>query len=75
MATPTATPNKAVRRLESIANAAEHVDVSTKTIRRYIAAGLITGYRAGPRLIRVDLDELEAMLRPIPAVGGERRAG
>lgn len=67
---PTATPNKAVRRLESIPNAAEYVDVTPKTMRRWIASGRITGYRAGPRLIRVDLNELDAMLRPIPTVGG-----
>ncbi len=74
---PTATPNKAVRRiesrprLESITNAAEYLGVSTKTIRRWIADGRLTGYRAGPKLIRVDLNELDAMLRRIPA-GGER---
>jgi len=74
---PTATPNKAVRRiesrhrLESITNAAEYLGVSTKTIRRWIADGLISGYRAGPKLIRVDLTELDAMLRPIPTAGGD----
>ncbi len=73
---PTATPNKAVRRiesrhrLESIANAAEYFGVSTKTIRRWIASGLLTGYRAGPKLIRVDLNELDAMLHAIPTAGG-----
>jgi len=72
--TSVATANKVIRRLESIANAAEHADVSTKTIRRWIAARLVTGYRAGPRLIRVDLDELETMLRPIPTAGGGQRA-
>lgn len=71
MATASATPNKAVRRLESIPHAAEYLGVSSKTIRRYIAAGRVTGYRAGPRLIRVDLNELDAMLRPIPT-GGQR---
>ncbi|MDQ1305876.1 MAG: hypothetical protein QG671_1708, partial [Actinomycetota bacterium] len=35
------------------------------TIRRWISNGRITGYRMGPRLIRVDLDELAAMLKPI----------
>lgn len=70
MATVTATPNKAVRRLESIQNAADYLGVSTKTIRRQIARGELTGYRAGPRLIRVDLNELDAMLRPIPTAGG-----
>ncbi|MCT2031764.1 helix-turn-helix domain-containing protein [Dietzia cinnamea] len=61
--------NKSVRRLESIPNAAEAYGVSPKTIRRYIAAGRITGYRFGPRMLRVDLDELDAMLRPLAAGG------
>ncbi len=59
----------------SIVQAAEYLDVSPKTIRRYIAAGQLTGYRAGPRLLRVDRNELDAFLRPIPAVsstGGAR---
>ena len=56
------------RRLASIAVAANYVSVSTKTVRRWIATGSLTGYRAGPRLIRVDLDEVDAMLlRPIPS--------
>ena len=70
MALQTATPTKATRRLESIQNAAEYLGVSPKTIRRHIAAGRLSGYRAGPRLIRVDLNELDAMLRPIPTVSG-----
>ena len=74
MATVTATPNKAIRRLDSIEHAADYLGVSTKTIRRYIAAGRVAGYRTGPRLIRVDLNELDAMLRPIPTVGGGRHA-
>ena len=63
-------PNEASRRLESIPSAAEYVGVSTKTIRRWIHAGRVTGYRAGPKLIRVDLNELDAMLVQIPAAGG-----
>ncbi|WP_433174160.1 hypothetical protein [Actinoallomurus sp. CA-150999] len=58
------------RRLESIAAAAEYADLSTRTIRRYISQGLLTGYRAGPRLIKVDLNEVdEKILRPIPTAG------
>ncbi|NMN93903.1 helix-turn-helix transcriptional regulator [Antrihabitans stalactiti] len=57
--------NKSARRLASIAVAAECCDVSTKTIRRYIAAGRITGYRIGPRLLKVDLEELDQLLRPV----------
>jgi excisionase family DNA binding protein len=50
----------------SIAVAAEHVSVSQLTIRRWIAAGKLKGYRVGPRLIRVDLDELDQFLRQMP---------
>jgi excisionase family DNA binding protein len=60
--------NKSQRRLTSIAVAADEYGVCTKTIRRWIAAGRITGYRVGPRLIRVDLDEVAAILRPIGGV-------
>ncbi len=58
------------RHLVNINQAAEHFGVSARTIRRYIAAGRVTGYRTGPRLIRVDLNELDAMLQPIPSAGG-----
>lgn len=61
---------KAQRRLSSLPDAAEHYGVSTKTLRRYISAGRITGYRFGPRMIRVDLDELDALLRPLATAGG-----
>jgi excisionase family DNA binding protein len=57
--------NKSRLRLDSLTNAADFAGVSTKTIRRWISDGRITGYRMGPRLIRVDLDELAAMLQPI----------
>ena len=55
------------RQLVTLAVAADHAAVSDKTIRRRIADGSLTGYRMGPRLIRVDLNELDALLAPIPA--------
>jgi len=58
------------RRFGSIADAAEFAGVNPKTIRRRIADGTLTGYRMGPRLIRVDLNELDAILRPIPTAAG-----
>lgn len=59
------------RRYVSLDEAAEYLSVSPLTVRRRIAAGDLTGYRLGrSRTIRIDLDELEGMLRPIP-VGGE----
>jgi excisionase family DNA binding protein len=58
------------RQLVSISTAAEHLGLSEKSLRRYIANGLITGYRIGQRrLIRVDLLEVESrLLTPIPTV-------
>lgn len=55
------------RRLASISQAAEYAACSPKTIRRRIADSSLTGYRFGQRIIRVDLDELDTLLRPIPA--------
>lgn len=55
-----------LRRLVTLEDAAEYAWVSPKTIRRRIADGTLTGYRLGPRLLRVDLNELDATFRPIP---------
>lgn len=63
--------NSHQRRLVSIGQAAEYAGVSTKTIRRRIADGTLTGYRLGSRIIRVDLDAVDGLLRPIPAAGGD----
>jgi excisionase family DNA binding protein len=58
------------RELASTLIAAKRYGVSEKTIRRYIAQGLITGYRIGQkRLIRVDLVECDVrLLITIPTV-------
>ncbi len=53
-----------------IATAAAFYGVSPKTVRRRIADGTIPAHRLGPRLIRVDLADVEAALRLIPAGGG-----
>ncbi len=64
---PTTEPN--LPRRASLADAGRRYDVSTRTLRRLIASGDLPGYRLGRRLIRVDLDELDALLRPIPTAG------
>ncbi|MHB1802594.1 MAG: helix-turn-helix transcriptional regulator [Actinomycetes bacterium] len=70
MRKPTA-PIPPSRHLVSLDEAATYTGCSTRTLRRLIAAGSLTGYRLGPRLIRVDVVELEAqVLRPIPAGSG-----
>lgn len=54
----------------TVAQAAESQHVSTKTIRRWIADGIIYAERIGPRRIRVDLDSLETAGTPLQYVGG-----
>ena len=60
-----------IRRLVSPSEAAEYAGCHPKTIRRRIADGSLRGYRMGPRLIRVDLDEVDHLLSPIPTAGGD----
>ncbi|MEJ7831914.1 MAG: helix-turn-helix domain-containing protein [Nocardioides sp.] len=63
------------RRWASQQAAAEYAGVTDRTIRNYIARGELTGYRVGKgRLVRVDLNELDALLRPIPTAGGGKHA-
>ncbi|GAA1694852.1 hypothetical protein GCM10009792_13590 [Microcella alkalica] len=55
----------------SLQDAAEHWDLSVKTIRRYIAAGQIEARRVGPRAIRVNLDSLDSLGTPLRYTGGD----
>lgn len=58
------------RRYAPLARAADYVGCDQRTIRRYIASGQLHGYRLGQRLIRVDLNELDTLMRPIPSAAG-----
>lgn len=50
------------RRYSSIADAAAYFGCEHKLLRRLIAQGTLTGFRLpGSKLIRVDLDELDAL--------------
>ena len=44
--------------------AAEYLGVTSRTIRTMIADGRLTGYRAGARLVRIDINELDAAMTP-----------
>ena len=57
------------RRYASLADAAKYAGgCNERTIRRLIASGQLTGYRLGSRIVRVDLDELDRLMRPDPTV-------
>ncbi len=57
---------RGTRQLVGLSAAAAYADVSTRTMRRYIAQGRLTGYRVGSRLVKVDLSEVDKLARPIP---------
>lgn len=55
------------RTLAPLGEAAAIWRVHPRTLRRRIADGTVAGYRVpGSRAIRVDLNELEDLLDPIP---------
>ena len=45
--------------------AGERCDVDPRTIRRWISEGRLTAYRVGPRLIKIDVAELDKLVRPV----------
>jgi excisionase family DNA binding protein len=60
-------PAQPTRQLLTIVGAADYIGVCPRTVRNYIAAGRLVGYRLGPHAIRIDVADLDAMLSPIPA--------
>jgi excisionase family DNA binding protein len=51
--------------------AADTYGVSLITIRRYIAAGRLTAYRVGPRMIRLDPEQAARELMGTPVVDSD----
>lgn len=58
------------RRWLTQGEAAERLGVTDRTIRAFIARGDLPGYRLGGRSVRVDANDVDALLRRIPTVGG-----
>ena len=60
------------RRYASIPELADYLGVGVNTARRMIAAGEITAYRskAAPRVVRVDLNEVDASLQVVRTADG-----
>ena len=56
------------REFESLAEAAERTGLSTKTLRRRIASGALAAYRSGPRVLRVDPDDVDRMMVRLPTM-------
>jgi excisionase family DNA binding protein len=51
----------------SIPEAAERLGCNERTIRRRIATSELPAFRFGPRVIRIRLDDVDRLLRPIPS--------
>jgi excisionase family DNA binding protein len=62
-------PATITRRLVSLADAADTLAVSTRTVRRYIAEGQIEAVRLGRKTLRIKVDSIE---RFIDAVASRR---
>ena len=62
-----------VSRLISVSEAAAEYRIGVRTLRRYIADGWLTGWRYGPRNIRLDRRELDELARQLD--GPPRRVG
>ena len=52
------------RTYESLADAAARTAVSTRTLRRWIAEGRLPAYRVGPRLVRLDPESVDRLMKP-----------
>lgn len=52
------------RRYATLKQAAEYLGVTDRTIRQMIADGRLTGYRSGSRLVRVDFNEIDDVMKP-----------
>jgi excisionase family DNA binding protein len=59
------------RRLVSLADAADALAVSTRTVRRYIAEGQLDAVRLGRKTLRIKVDSIERFIDARP-VGGWR---
>lgn len=54
----------------TIEQVAERLSVTKNTVRQWIARGELPAYRVGPRFIRVNEADLDAMIRPITPTRG-----
>lgn len=69
-----AQPTKITDPWLSQGQAAAYIGHTDRTIRKYIARGLLPAYRiAGSRSVRIRRSDLDALLQPIPTSDGGGR--
>jgi excisionase family DNA binding protein len=47
-------------------DAAEYAGIPVKTLRDWVRKGRIPAYRIGPRLLQIDLNDIDRMRRRVP---------
>ena len=48
---------------------AERLNVTDRTVRKYVSSGHLPAYRLGSRDLRFRLEDVENLLRPVPTTG------
>ena len=71
VARPTAPGSPGQRQMWTISQAADYLNLTERSVRRYIADGALAAFRIGQKQIRVDRTDVEALLAPIPAGGAK----
>lgn len=66
MARSSAEPAGDLPRFVPINEAAAYAGVEPSTLRDWARRGLLPAYRIGPRLLQVNLDDVDALRRPLP---------
>ncbi|MBK6857921.1 MAG: excisionase family DNA-binding protein [Microthrixaceae bacterium] len=54
------------RQFESLAQASRRTGLSIRTLRRRISDGTLNAYRSGPRVIRLDPEDVDRLMTRIP---------
>ncbi len=58
-----------------LTQAADYAGVPVRTLRSWISRGELPAYRIGPRLIQIDLRDIDALRRRIPTVSSIAPSG
>lgn len=69
----TSSPARPRAEYVSLQDAAAMYGVSVDLLRRRIASGILPAVHAGRRVIRVRLEDLQEVFRPIPTAGLRQR--
>jgi excisionase family DNA binding protein len=58
------------RWVTGLAAAADYAGITTRTLRSWVANGLLPAYRIGPRQVQIDLNDIDALRVRIVAADG-----